>query len=465
MSVAGQYGTGQWTERLERFFIFYLFANPILDILNGIYIYTLRSLELTPPSWLASVTVTLILRIGVLALMCGYILIRRDRMLFFISLISLAAVFSIYGEILFSRHYGFFFDAVYTARFLYNIAAMAVFAAMAGGDRLGRDKMRVLLRRVFTWSALFMAGSIIVCFVLDSLVPFQIGFYTYGDRFGFRGASGFFNATNEAVSVLMLMLPIVFADFFDVSEIKDKKNWSRLIAPAAVINAMLLVGTKTAFAALAFLLPFLAIYQWRRSGKLKSKTIRKRLGQAGALTIALFIFLALFGGVGIVMGSFTGMSDIFLEDDNDFWYIQDELQRLSHLNAHPIVRLLLSGRQFHLARTGERWMQNPYTVVFGIGRGSVGRVIEMDFYEILFYFGIFGCAVMLLPYVWKGRRLLSYLKGKRGILPAGILLGLALTLGYAFIAGHVFFSVMGGFYFSLILVYGMLLIPAEEAEG
>jgi hypothetical protein len=262
----------------------------------------------------------------------------------------------------------------------------------------------------------------------------------------------------------MLMLPIVFADFFEVSGFKDKNNWPRLIAPAAVINAMLLVGTKTAFAAIALLLPFLVVYQLRKSGKL-NKSIRKRLGQLAALTLALLMFIAIFGGVEMILRSIWGMEQIFIEEDNDFWYIQDELQRISQLNAHPVIRLLLSGRQFHLARTGERWMQNPFTVVFGIGRGSVGRVIEMDFYEILLYYGIFGCAVFLLPYVWKGRRLLVYLKGKRGILPAGILLGLTLTLGYAFIAGHVFFSVMGGFYFSLILVYGMLLLPAGEVEG
>jgi hypothetical protein len=463
------------TDRLERFFILYLFANPILDILNGIYLYTLNTLELRPPAWLASVTITLVLRIGVLALMCGYIFLRRDRMLFFISLISLAAVLSIYGEIVFSRHYGFFFDAVYAARFLYNIAAMTVFAAMAGEDRYGPERMRLLLRRVFTWSALFMAGSIIVCFVLDSLLPFRVGFFTYGDRFGFRGASGFFNATNEAVSVLMLMLPVVFADFFEAGGFRDKKNWPRLIAPAVVINAMLLVGTKTAFAALALLLPFIVIYQWRKSAaclcKPVNKFIRKRLKQAGALTLALFFFLAFFGMAEMVLRAFWGFEQIIFEEGDDlFWYMEDDLQRLSALNAHPIVRLLLSGRQFHLARTGERWLQNPYTVAFGIGRGSVGRVIEMDFYEILFYYGIFGCAVMLLPYVWKGRRLLHHLKGKKGILAAGIILGLTLTLGYAFIAGHVFFSVMGGFYFSLILVYGMLLLPdkalpAGEAEG
>jgi hypothetical protein len=232
---------------------------------------------------------------------------------------------------------------------------------------------------------------------------------------------------------------------------------------------MLLVGTKTAFAGLAFLAPFIVIYQWRKSaakkGRPKNKYIRLRLLQAGAVIVALFMFLAIFGMAGLVMGSFTGMGEILFEEGNNFEYMQDELQRLSSLNAHPIVRLLLSGRQFHLARTGERWMQEPYTVAFGIGRGSVGRVIEMDFYEILFYYGIFGCAVLLLPYIWKGRRLIIYLKGIKGILPAGIILGLTLTLGYAFIAGHVFFSVMGGFYFSLILVYGMLLLPAGEETG
>ena len=454
---------GRWTERLERFFFFYLFANPVLDLINGIYLYTLRQLGVRPPGWLAALTPTLLLRIGVLGLMCCYILLIRDhKAMLNLMLIFLAALFSVYGEAFFSLRYGLFYDAQYAARFLYNIAALAVFPSLARGRS---KETRLLLRKVFTWSALMISGSIILCFLLSAMLPFKVGFYTYWDRFGPRGASGFYYAANEAVAILMLLLPVTFSDFFEAGGFRDRANWPRLFAPALIINAMLLVGTKTAFVALFAGLFFVAVYQLRKARREQNRDILRRCRQAAVSTAAVFLLLAVFGMAGSLIESITGMRNIWGEEDNLFLYIEDEDQRDALLNANPIVRLLLSGREFYMFRAGEQWSQSYFTAIFGVGRGSQLKVIEMDFFEVLFYYGIFGFTVMLYPYARKVWRLLKKLKGKGGLPIWSVMLGLLLTAGYAAIAGHVVFSVTGGFYFVLLLVYGELILSGGEETG
>jgi hypothetical protein len=451
-----------WTERLERFFIIYLFANPVLDIINGIYIYTLRKLSIHPPGWLAALTPTLLLRIGVLVILCGYILLRREnRALFGMSLISLAAALSVLSEILFSERQNFFLDAQYAARFVYNIAALAVFTLMARDDRMGPEKILLLFRRVFTWTATIMSGSIFICLIVSSVRDERFGFATYGDRFGFRGVSGFYFATNEAVAIIMLMLPVLFVEFFRSGGFRDWKNWPKLIAPALTINAMLLMATKTAFAALIATLTFTVLYQLIRIIKTKDIRILLRFGQGIILTGAIFLLLSLFGMTDSVTGSIDGFTEHLTEEGNEFIYIQDEEQRRAVAEAPPWLRVFLSGREFHMMRAANQWAQNPYTVVFGVGRGSQARVIEMDFFEVLFYYGIFGFIVMFLPYA---QRFIDFFRQRKKInnfQAWSVMLGLALTLGYSFLAGHVFFSVTGGFYFALMLVYGALTLSEE----
>lgn len=461
---------GVWADRLEKLFIWYLFANPLFDIVNGLFIFLTNNFGTHINSWQFPITPTLLVRLLFLGLMGIYILLRNDwKALRTLVMIGVVGIVSTVIAVFWIRNgYNTFTDMQYIARFLYNVAALLVYTkSLTCSGRQKRSDVMAILRRFFTWSALVVAGSIILCFVLSSILSVRIGFFSYADRFGYRGASGFYYAANEATAILMLLLPLTIYDFLQIplAGYKDTKNWPKFLAPALTLNAMLLIGTKTAY--IAILLSAIAItafYAWQ-SYRNRPREALRRFAVLLAVIFLIFLLLSLCGLAGDLLVSLGVISKIAEEDPNerDLSHIEDLAQRESIRNSHWLVRLLLSGRQYYLGKTASAWARGgPLSWAFGVGRSSQIHTIEMDLFEMLFYYGIIGFIILMLPYAVPLWRLVKNLfKNKPHLLSFSILLALGLTFFYAAIAGHVLFSVTGGFYFVMIMVYGDFFFRAE----
>ncbi len=452
--------TDVWADRLEKLFVWYLFANPLFDIINGMFIFFTREFGYNIKSWVFPITPTLLVRLAFLGLMGIYILLRRDwKSLAPILLIGAAGVLSTVIAVYWMQNgYNTFTDMQYIARFLYNVVALLVYTrSLTSSGRVKRGEVMEILRRFFTWSSLVVAGSIILCFILSSITSTRIGFFSYADRFGYRGASGFYYAANEATAILMLLLPLAVYDFLQITDYKNRKNWPRLAAPALIVNAMLLIGTKTALLAIILTAVAATIFYLWNSLKNKVRGFVKPFAILLAGIILLFLLLSLFGMASSLLASLRGFEKISTEEPTEetLDHISDPEQREVLANSPWIVRILLSGRQFYLMKTAEAWADGGFPAwVFGVGRSSQTHTIEMDIFEMLFYYGIFGFIVLLMPYVRAWWRLLkSFFTSKPHLLSFCMMLALALTFFYSAIAGHVLFSVTGGFYFVMIMIY------------
>lgn len=443
-----------WVNRLSRWFVIYLFVNPLLDIINGMYMIFIRDMSRYMPSALTPLTPTLVIRMLVLVVMALFLLLKRDwKSVKLLIPIAVAGVMSMVVEFFFMDTHGFFADIQYLGRFTYNVAALFVFTHVLRADRSREDAM-ALMRRALTFSAVVVSASILVCFC------FNIGFHSYADRFGLRGTSGFYYAANEATAILMLLLPLSISDFLRVENYKRSKNWAMLLAPALVANAIMLIGTKTAFIALIVSLALMGAHTIWLAVKQKGAQKILRFGLMVASVAVVFLVLTLLSSskvVSSIQASIGGMEDVITEDiDNtDLSKLPEDMQAVLR-DTPPIIRLLLSGRQYYLFKAADAWSQGPALGwFFGIGRGSQSHVIEMDLFEIFFYYGIFGFAALCLPYI---RRIFPLFKGfwrlRDSSLAFAIFVSLGLTFFYLCIAGHVLFSVTGGFYFALVVVYG-----------
>ncbi len=119
---------------------------------------------------------------------------------------------------------------------------------------------------------------------------------------------------------------------------------------------------------------------------------------------------------------------------------------------------LLSGRQNKLASAFADYRAGgPYKWLFGVTRGSQKAIIEMDVFEVLFYYGLIGAALMLWPYLKLGFGFVFRFFKDCTIWSFATLLSLGLCAAYLIMAGHILFSVTSGFYFSFMLLYGKLL--------
>jgi hypothetical protein len=467
-----------WAYKLEKLFVWFLFANPVIDILSGMFMFFSRHLGINVYSWQYPITPSLAIRMVFLLVMCAYLLLKRDwKSILPLVLIGIGSIMSIISAIFWVKTgYNTFTDMQYIARFIYNIAALFVYTrSLTMSGRNKRHDVMELLRKFFTWSAIVISASIILCLIATTLATtiagftIRIGYTSYADRFGLRGTSGFYTAANEAAAVLLLLLPLVIYDFLQVTNYRDTKNWPRLAAPALTVNAMLIIGTKTSL--LGVLLTILAItafYIWHNLRLKNRENFLKPFAILLAGIVLFFLLLLPLGMIGGLAGSFSALPDIATEERSaeDFDYLNNPEQQKMLAESHWLVKLIFSGRQYYLMKTGGAWTNGGFfTWIFGVGRSSQNHIVEMDLFEVLFYYGIFGFIVMLLPYLRSAKKLLKdFFHNKPHLLSFCIVFALALTLFYSITAGHVLFSVTGCFYFVMLVVYSDFFYRPESVH-
>ena len=152
--------TAGFARRLEQLFWAFLFVNPFLDILNGIYINVVMGVNVLDVKFTSTLGVTpsLIVRMAMLVVFALYILLVRDKR----SILTAAAIgacwlLSMASEKLSLGTVQVFLDSQYAARFCYNIVLLMVytrvFAARRGDDGEG------LLRRLNDYIAPWFPGN------------------------------------------------------------------------------------------------------------------------------------------------------------------------------------------------------------------------------------------------------------------------------------------------------------------
>ena len=102
--------------------------------------------------------------------------------------------------------------------------------------------------------------------------------------------------------------------------------------------------------------------------------------------------------------------------------------------------------------------------IFGIGRSSVDGIIEMDLFEVVIYYGLFGALMMLWVYVKLGIDFVKNLFKNFSLMSFAMFMGIGLTIGYLLIAGHVLFTVTSGQYLVLVIIISRVFFSENKDE-
>ena len=465
------------TKALEKLFWIYLFINPVLDIVNGFFISNNLKVGILDVEFVSTLGVTpsLIIRMLFLLVFVLYIFLVRDRESILTAIpIGLAWVLSVVSEYRWTGGVNFFIDAQYMARFCYNIVLLMVytrvFARRWGYD--GKD-LKASLDAVITYTLILLSVSILIPAILG------VGYNTYADRLGYRGNRGFFYAGNDVTAIMALLMPLCIVRVLrgreDSAKMSGKPAFLFLPALAAALstNAMLIIGSKTAF--LAILIAYLAIFAFVIVHCIRAKSLLMLRDFVLILAIFFVIFLILnlisslqvrrrLMEMGEDVGPFR-IGDIF-NYSGTYQAIQDSAAATEIIAANEgLENAMFNGRTVKLADQFAKFRSGGLLVwLFGLGRGSQEVIIEMDLFEVLFYYGVFGFAAMLWLYVKLGVAFFRGLFSKYSITAFAAFIGLGITVGYLIIAGHVLFSVTSGFYLSFALVYSRVLFADRPEE-
>lgn len=435
-------------KKLDKFFLAFLIINPFLDVVTGVYIKVLETLSGNNFDTISiPVTPSLLIRMLVLVLFAAYALISLDWKAIGAALpVGIAWLMSVIGEILFFYSFALYTDIQYIARFAYNFAVVLIYMQVFRRMGVSREELLRKLSDVLALSLLMLSATIVVSYMLD------MGYTTYADRYGYRGTRGFFYSGNDITAILMAGLPVVMCGFMQRKDLSSRMFWAYDLSAALTAICLMLIGTKTAFIAViaaAFVLGACAI--WKLVAFKERLPIRR--------CIILVITMMLVFGIMALLST----ESIFGEISASF------SQTGTVMENEGAATALLSGRHTKLAKAFAMYKEGGlYTWIFGVGRGTQNAIIEMDLFEVVIYYGLFGAVAMLwlyvklgLEFVWKFFKNLKAVR--HDLMPVAVLVSLGLCAGYLIIAGHILFSVTSGFYFSYMLLFGKI-IYTEDTE-
>ncbi|WP_242235772.1 O-antigen ligase family protein [Bacillus cereus group sp. BfR-BA-01316] len=473
--------------RFEHFLLFFIILQPVLDLLTSLSIVLLKS----------NATVGILVRFLIMAVGGIYILIQakeKENRKFLIYLILLAVVLGIgfinnklvKNPIVLGEEVKFVAKALY----IYIMLGSYILALKSLKKKVNiSDKVR----NSIVYSTLIINAIMVISISTST----DFGSYQWMKV----GSRGWFYAGNELGSILAIIFPIVV--LYSIQKTKSVKHVLYWIPSLLMIYSLIQVGTKVGMGSIGATLAaaigiiVLQLLFDRRNPNKKSLVLN------GLIAIVL-----LAGVVGTFkmtpLAQNMGIHNNYLSEQNVAQQGQKEKEIKEKIKKeekqHKVEKpeekakveaevkkelekeqkkenqenLIFSGRQVYEERHKQFFKEAPMSQKL-LGMGYAGnykyneqkqpdpKLIEMDFHDWFYDFGIIGFALMMIPFIYYGVRILlafvtrfkEIFNVKYGMITAS----LVLALGIAYIAGHILTAPGVGIYFVVVLAY--LIVDLE----
>ncbi|MFK4426741.1 O-antigen ligase family protein [Bacillus mycoides] len=480
--------------RFEHFLLIFIILQPVLDLLTSLSIELLK----------VNATVGIMVRFLIMAMGGIYILIQakeRENRKFLIYLVLLGAILGIgfinnkliKSPIVIAEEVKFIGKALYIYIMLvsYILALKSLKKTVNISDKV---------RNNIVYSTLIINAIMVISITTST----DFGSYEWMKV----GSRGWFYAGNELGSILAIIFPIVV--LYSIQKTKSVKHVLYWIPSLLMIYSLIQVGTKVGMGSIGATLAaaigiiVLQLLFDRRNPNKKSLTLN-----------ALIAIVLLAGVVGTFkmtpLAQNMGIHNNYLAEQNVAQHgqkeqeIKDKLKKEQEIKEkeekqHKVEKpeekakveaevkkelekeqkkenqenLIFSGRQVYEERHKQFFKEAPTSQKL-LGMGYAGnykyneqkqpdpKLIEMDFHDWFYDFGIIGFALMMIPFIYYGVRILlafvtrfkEIFNVKYGMITAS----LVLALGIAYIAGHILTAPGVGIYFVVVLAY--LIVDLE----
>ena len=154
----------------------------------------------------------------------------------------------------------------------------------------------------------------------------------------------------------------------------------------------------------------------------------------------------IFIGVTSLFLMVTPASPIFSNTEQLDMRIKQEqrqkIEQISTTHQSTLITKLLSSRDIYLRKTKEDFTHaDGFRKIFGLGYAGTysahPKMIEMDFFDLFFSYGVMGTTFLLIPLVYLLRKMIHF---PIHIGKAILLFTLFLCFAISFLAGHVMFA-------------------------
>lgn len=480
--------------RFEHFLLFFIILQPVLDLLTSLSITLLKS----------NATVGILVRFLIMAVGGIYILIQakeKENRKFLIYLILLAGVLGVgfinnklvKDPIVLSEEVKFVAKALYIYIMLgsYILALKSLKKTVNISDKV---------RNSIVYSTLIINAIMVISISTST----DFGSYEWMKV----GSRGWFYAGNELGSILAIIFPIVV--LYSIQKTKSWKHILYWIPSILMIYSLIQVGTKVGMGSIgATLAAAIGIIL------LQLLFDRKNPNKKSLALNAVIAIILLAGVVGTFkqtpLAQNMGIHNNYLSEQNVAQQGQKEKEIKEKLKKEQELKekeekhhkaekpeekakieeevkkelekeqkkenqenLIFSGRQVYEERHKQFFKEAPMSQKL-LGMGYAGnfkyneqkqpdpKLIEMDFHDWFYDFGIIGFVLLMTPFIYYGLRILlafatrfkDIFNIKYGMISASLLL----ALGIAYIAGHILTAPGVGIYFVVVLAY--LIVDLE----
>lgn len=411
----------------------FLLLLPIIDVLTSIT----EKLNLNIPS------LGIIIKSVFLGIMILYLIILSTSKYKKMSLYYLMAIF-LYMVLFFITKINylnlslFVIELKYMIKILFYPISLITMICYFDDKKLSKEELSSVLLKSFLIYLLFI------------IIPFitKTGFNSYMD--GSYGSSGWFYAANEMAIILIVLFPF--------SYMLLKKSIVFVIVP--IISALLIstLGTKVSMIGLYVisLMLFIISLFYRKNKKFDKKLI-------------LGTFLVLISVIAIFNSSNTvdNISNSILiqerqnEIDKELYNFDYDSNSLFYKVVLKYGRAILSDRDLYFKYTFKTYDDNfnINTLLFGIGYSDVYKInnelatklIEIDFFDILFHSGLMMSLIVFLPFVYFIVKLFKSKKFNINIVFYTLMI--ALIFSISCLSGHTFGAPAVSIYLSLYMIF------------
>lgn len=451
------------SKRFLNLFLLFILIQPVIDILTT---YSLVQME-------SNTTFGVLIRILYMFVGLLFILINVPKSKLakysFIYLVILGAFvglniglnYFIKSPFYIGQEIKFFIKVVYL-----NIVFLTFILVLKLMKEKGMNALSKSLKYILIASLIISVTMIISLLTNTSLESYESAKIGY---------TGWFFAGNEIGAIIAIILPILC--LYAIRKTKTFKDVYYWIPVILASFSLLMLGTKVGYGAILIVLlasTFISAFvYWRSKSKVNSKN---NLVISLCLLILFLIstpFTPVFNNINVHLG-FLGFDNNEQVEDPSAEEDREKEKEEKRLNSKQMQNLILSSREEFLAHHTEDYMESPVLQkIFGLGfAGNYDepdpKMIEMDFFDLFFSFGVIGFIVFIAPIIYFiVRTAKMIIKNVRSFLePKYILLAtsILLTLGIAYFAGHVFTAPAVSIYFALIFALFVVEIDEHEKE-
>lgn len=446
--------------KFEQFLLIFIILQPIIDLLTSFCILELK----------IDATVGVITRLFVMALGGIYILTQarvKENRKYIIYLLGLGIVLGLgfLNNKMIKHPMLQMEDLKFIAKALYPFVMISCYILVFKSLKM-KETMHTKMRNYIAYAALIINVTMVAAIATGT----DYNSYDYFKE----GSRGWFFAGNELGSILAIICPVVI--LYSIEKTTSLAKSYFWIPSLLIIFSLFAIGTKVGAGAIvctfaiAIFMCFIQAFLQRKERNKKPYLLNGLIATVIFAGVAgYFPFSPIYKNTGIHHQVFEKVQEEKKQhQQQDHVKQEDTVKEKEEEKKAETQALIFSGRELFMKTYEDFYKQAPMSQkLLGMGYGGnfkdAPKLIERDFHDWFYTFGIIGFIFLMIPFVYYGLRILIVLitrfrevfTVKYALLAAG----LGLALGIAFTAGHVLTAPGVSIYFVVLLAY--LIVDLE----